>query len=437
MGKVLLYSMLLVAGLAGSQILPHLYGAVAYRDGFVSPSTVVRLLTMIGLCYIMIHVGYEFDIDKKNPKKYGWDYFVAATAAAFPWIFCCLYFVYVMIPSEGWQLWGVWKESLLASRFSAPTSAGVLFSMLAAAGLGATWVFKKARILAIFDDLDTVLLMIPLKMALVGFAWQLGVIVFFMAIMVWMAWRYLHSIKIPVTWGWVIVYSVVMVGITEAIYQGSKVIDQVIPFLDSKVPIHIEVLLPAFVLGCMITRQKAKRGQAEPSHDDSGIVATHHHDDILETPSEKRMSTIVSACFMLLVGLSMPLFINAPKIAEVGPHIAGMLAELTPAMGWGEIAVHVAIITVISNLGKMFPAFCYRKEASWRQRLSVAIGMWPRGEVGAGVLVLSISYGIGGPIVVAAMLSLAVNLLLTGVFIAIIKKILASDPEMKQQMTAV
>ena len=74
------------------------------------------------------------------------------------------------------------------------------------------------------------------------------------------------------------------------------------------------------------------------------------------------------------------------------------------------------MLTILSNLGKMFPAFCYRKEAHWRHRLAVAIGMWPRGEVGAGVLVLSLSYGIGGPVVTVAMLSLALNLALTGVF---------------------
>jgi hypothetical protein len=73
----------------------------------------------------------------------------------------------------------------------------------------------------------------------------------------------------------------------------------------------------------------------------------------------------------------------------------------------------------------MFPAFCYRKEASLRERLAVSIGMWPRGEVGAGVLVLSLSYGIGGPIVTIAMLSLALNLVLTGVFILWIKKLIA------------
>ena len=50
--------------------------------------------------------------------------------------------------------------------------------------------------------------------------------------------------------------------------------------------------------------------------------------------------------------------------------------------------------------------------------------MWPRGEVGAGVLVISIGYGIGGQIVTVAMLSLAFNLLLTGVFILIVRKLL-------------
>jgi len=44
--------------------------------------------------------------------------------------------------------------------------------MLAAAGLSSTWLFRKARVLAIFDDLDTVLLMIALKMLIVDLVWQ-------------------------------------------------------------------------------------------------------------------------------------------------------------------------------------------------------------------------------------------------------------------------
>ena len=41
--------------------------------------------------------------------------------------------------------------------------AGILFTMLAAAGLKASWVYKKVQVLAIFDDLDTILLMIRCK----------------------------------------------------------------------------------------------------------------------------------------------------------------------------------------------------------------------------------------------------------------------------------
>ncbi len=135
MKKVLIFSILLLLGLAGSQVLP----------GFLSPAQLptyqasVKLLTMFCLGFIMIHVGYEFEIDKTRVGQYGKDYLIAATAAGFPWIFCALYFVLVMNPSSLWGDWTIWKESLLSSRFAAPTSAGILFSMLAAAGLSSGW----------------------------------------------------------------------------------------------------------------------------------------------------------------------------------------------------------------------------------------------------------------------------------------------------------
>lgn len=65
----------------------------------------------------------------------------------------------------------------LVGIFSAPTSAGVLFSMLNAAGLSKTWVFQKARILAVFDDLDVIMLMIPIKMLYIGLEFSLLYIV--------------------------------------------------------------------------------------------------------------------------------------------------------------------------------------------------------------------------------------------------------------------
>jgi Kef-type K+ transport system membrane component KefB len=401
--KVTLFSALLVLGLAGSQTLPGLIG-----EAYAIVGEVIQFLTLTALAFIMIHVGYEFEIDKSNPRQYGWDYVVAMTAAAFPWIFVTLYFVYVILPPEAWSSWDNWKEALLAGRFAAPTSAGVLFSMLAAAGLSATWLFRKARILAIFDDLDTVLLMIPLKMLMVGIAWQLGLIVVMMGGMLWIAWRYLHRWAIPVTWPWVLGYAIAIAGVCELIYLSSKSIDH-------QVPIHIEVLLPAFVLGCVMRRPAG----ADPHADD----AREGHQEGPESAAEQRVSTIVSAIFMVLVGLSMPSVLGAGGDG--------------PSLGWGEIVLHVLAVTVVSNLGKMFPAFCYRKEAHWKERLAVAIGMWPRGEVGAGVLIISLGYGIGGAMVTVAMLSLALNLLLTGVFIWWVKRLITTIPEQAASRFAV
>ncbi len=213
MRKVLAFSALLVVGLTLSQALPAVFGEV---PDAVSQS--IRGLTMTGLAFIMIRVGFEFHIDKSDLRSYGWDYFVAFTAASFPWVFVTGYFLVVMLPSQYWTDFDAWQETLLAGRFAAPTSAGVLFSMLVAAGLGATWVYRKARILAIFDDLDTVLLMIPLKMLMVGIAWQLGITVFVMAVLVAVAYIWLHRVPMPVTWGWVLLYAAAITGASEAIY---------------------------------------------------------------------------------------------------------------------------------------------------------------------------------------------------------------------------
>ena len=434
MRTVLVYSLLLFLGLGLSQALPFLLG------GFPDVLTnAIRVLTLTGLAFIMVRVGFEFHIEKSNLGQYGWDYLVAFTAASFPWIFVTGYFVFVMLPPEFWSDLDAWKETLLAGRFAAPTSAGVLFSMLAAAGLGATWLFRKARILAIFDDLDTVLLMIPLKMLMVGVAWQLGATVAVMALLLIAAFVWLHRIPMPVTWRWVLLYAALIVGASELLYAWGKLIDPT-------VPIHIEILLPAFVVGCLAR----PRGRAHSSH-----TVEHDLHAVVERPNERRAAWIVSAAFMVLVGLSMPLIFGGadtqhPEPSNAALHAAAPASAVDdptthggdpeqrytdtvtarqPNIGWSQIAVHVLALTVLSNVGKMFPAFCYRREAHWRERLALAIGMWPRGEVGAGVLVLSLSYGIGGPIVTVAMLSLALNLALTGVFILAVRRLIGNTAQ--------
>lgn len=421
MKKVRIYSFLLIVGLAVSQVLPRLLG-----DHFHTAETAIRWLTMLCLGFIMIHAGYEFEVDKSNVRQYGWDYVVAATAAAFPWIFCDLYFTFVLAPPEMWSSYKLWHDTLLQSRFASPTSAGVLFSMLAAAGLAATWVFKKARVLAIFDDLDTILLMIPLKMMIVGMRWQLALIVVIMFAQIWLAWKYLHVWKISVAWPWVLGYAALITLACEAIYIGSKAVDP-------DVPIHLEVLLPAFVLGCMLARPKGQ----DPHSDDT----LEGHEQGPESAREQQVATIISACFMVLVGLSMPAVLGDQTHAvehnaavthaehlQVKAQEYGVSPPIIEAHeqfpGWGMIALHVLAVTLLSNLGKMFPTFCYRREANLRERLALSVGMFPRGEVGAGVLVISLSYGIGGNALTVAMLSLALNLVCTGLFIVVVKKLI-------------
>ncbi|MCB9475638.1 MAG: sodium:proton antiporter [Deltaproteobacteria bacterium] len=406
MKKVLVFSILLVLGLVGSQTLPYVVG-----PGWTSAAPVIEFLAMVALAFVMIHVGYEFEVHNSSLRSKAKDYFVSLSVALGPWILCAAYILLFLAPL-GWQAdRDIWIESVLVSKFTAPTSAGILFSLMAAAGLSVTWMFGKARVLTIYDDLNTVLLMIPLKLLVVGFggktaALGAGVVLLFLA-----AWKWMRRLPIPVSWPWVVSYAALIAGANEAIYLGTK-------HLGMDTPVHLKVLLPAFALGCMLRRPEG----ADPHSDD----AREGHQEGPEAPDEQRVSTIISAAFMVLVGLSMP------PIAGDAAHAVAESAKLKlaalPMMGWQAMVGHVAALTVLSNLGKMLPAFVYRDEAHWRERLALAIGMWPRGEVGAGILIVSLGYGMGGTILAVCVLVLALNLTLTGPFIWIVKKLVAGVP---------
>jgi len=66
MRKIGLFSVLLLLGLAGSQLLPSLLGA-----SHAAVAEVVTFLAMAGLSFIMIHVGYEFELETKRLRAYG------------------------------------------------------------------------------------------------------------------------------------------------------------------------------------------------------------------------------------------------------------------------------------------------------------------------------------------------------------------------------
>merc|ERR1719440_518857 len=136
-------------------------------------------------------------------------------------------------------------QALLIARFAAPTSAGILFSMLAAAGLKDTWVFQKARILAIFDDPDTILLMIPLKVLVVGMRWELSIDLILCFGLLFVAYKWLHAVKLPCSWGWTLVYAGLVTAFCEVLHFTTYKIHA----MDA---VHLEVLLPAFCLGCVV-----------------------------------------------------------------------------------------------------------------------------------------------------------------------------------------
>lgn len=385
MKKVLSFSVFLLVGLAVSQVLPFIAG-----DATRSVKVVTDIFLYICLAFIMINVGREFEIDKSRWKSYALDYFVAMVAAAMPWLLIALYYIFVLFPSTQWGSGDLWKETLLISRFAAPTSAGILFTMLAALRLKSSWMYKKIQVLAIFDDLDTILLMIPLQVFMIGMKWQMAVILTVVIFLLVFGWTQMGRYGMRQDWKAILGYSVIVIVFTQGIYHISEY------FLGPHEGIHIEVLLPAFVLGMVM----------KPQH--------------IESKTEEKVSTAISYFFMFLVGVSMPQFIGLDMNSQ--PTNPDSVTASLPMMSWGMIAVHVVVVSLLSNIGKLMPLAFYR-DRKFSERLALSIGMFTRGEVGAGVIFIAISYNLGGPLLLISVLTIVLNLILTGGFVMLVKKL--------------
>ena len=136
---IVLYCVNLCVGLCVGQIMPEALAPSSYQTW----AEAVRVVTMLHLSYIVINVGFEFNLDKSRLSSYGKDYLVAMASATCPWILVSLYFMFALGEAHNLH----WQTALIAGRFAAPTSAGILFAMLEAAGMKKTWLFQKARIL--------------------------------------------------------------------------------------------------------------------------------------------------------------------------------------------------------------------------------------------------------------------------------------------------
>ena len=385
MRKVLSFSLFLMLGLVASQLLPGLLG-----PGYSSFKATTDTLLYVCLGFIMINVGREFEIDKSRWRSYTADYFIAMATAALPWLLIVLYYVFVLLPAPLWGSPEAWKENLLLSRFAAPTSAGILFTMLAALKLKESWIYRKIQVLAIFDDLDTILLMIPLQIMMIGLKWQLLAIVVIVMLLLSFGWKQMGRYDWRQDWKAILCYSVLVFAGTLGIYALSK------HFYGEEGSIHVEVLLPAFVLG---------------------MVMKHREHDL---PAERRAATGISFLFMFLVGVGMPRFLGVDFAeASAGSHSITGSQEM---MSWGMIALHVVAVSLLSNIGKLFPVFFYR-DRKFSERLALSIGMFTRGEVGAGVIFIALSYNLGGPALLISVLTIVLNLVLTGFFVLWVKKL--------------
>ena len=225
---------------------------------------------------------------------------------------------------------------------------------------------------------------------MVGLRWQLIIIVLVVFLMLMFGWRQLGRYHWRQDWKAIILYSMLVFGITQLVYVVSK------SLYGEAGSIHIEVLLPAFVVG-MVMKHKE-----------------------IDTPVEHKVSTGVSFFFMLLVGMSMPQFVGVDfSESHAGTHSVTGSQEM---MSWGMIFFHVLMVSLLSNIGKLFPLFFYR-DRMVSERLALSVGMFTRGEVGAGVIFIALGYNLGGPALLISVLTIVLNLILTSIFVLWVKNL--------------
>lgn len=129
MKKILLFSFFLMLGLVVSQFLPAMVG-----ESYLSVKTVSNTLLYVCLAFIMINVGREFEMDKKP------------LAVLYRRLFYCNgdsrfsldlrgVILYVRAASRYLlEQWGSLERESFAEPVCSPDFAGILFTVLAAAG---------------------------------------------------------------------------------------------------------------------------------------------------------------------------------------------------------------------------------------------------------------------------------------------------------------
>lgn len=123
--------------------------------------------------------------------------------------------------------------------------------------------------------------MIPLQILMIGLKWQMLAIVGVVAALLAAGWRWQARWNVRQDWKRILGLSAVVCTLTQALYIVTA------RWYGPENSIHIEVLLPAFVIGMLMKHKE------------------------IDTPTERRTATGISFLFMLLVGMSMPLVTGA------------------------------------------------------------------------------------------------------------------------------
>jgi len=233
---------------------------------------------------------------------------------------------------------------------------------------------------------------------------------------------FLHRLNLPATWPMICLYAAGVAALCELVHFLSSS-DLTDPH-DLAETVHLEVLLPAFTVGCIIKHEEEKPTlQPNASLSDLPVPKRSLADMI---PAETVKASI-SAVFMVLVGFSMPPLFSDAHETEAHRRLEASSSSTSDPMEPGQIVLHVVMCTILMNLGKLFPACCYRKEANLRTRIALAVAMMPRGEVCAGIIVNALALGIKGPAMTIAVFCLAGNMMSISVFIFIVKKLTNAD----------
>lgn len=191
MKKIFSFSLLLILGLVASQILPGMLGESypAFRAGATT-------FLYVCLSFIMINVGREFEIDKKRWRSYAEDYFIAMATAAVPWLLIALYYVFVLLPARVLGQWRRLERESVVEPFCRSDFGRHPVHDARGLRLKRSWMYRKIQVLAIFDDLDTILLMIPLQILMIGLRWQLFVVVVIVFLLLWLGWKKLSTYEL-------------------------------------------------------------------------------------------------------------------------------------------------------------------------------------------------------------------------------------------------